>query len=194
FLLLDDAYARSVREELNGVIEAVDFIAAPQRAMSRINDWASENTNGRIPALLSNPDPARRLVLTNAVYFKGKWRDPFSAGSTHDGEFKTASGAPVPARFMNQETHARYFETDTFQAAEFEYDQGAFALAVFLPREVSGLAAFERALTGEQLGAWLEQLAGADHARLFVRLPKIEVRSDYELGETLQSLGMHLPF
>lgn len=191
---LDAAYAEAVREDLDGTIEAVDFIAAPQQAMRRINEWAEAETNGRITDLLSTPDPDRRLVLTNAVYFKGKWRDPFSAGSTQDGQFTTASGDTVPARLMRQVTHARYFDTSAFQAAEFEYDDGAFALAVFLPREASGLAAFEQALTGEQLGAWLTQLGGAERARLDVTLPKIEVRSSYDLARTLQDMGMRLAF
>jgi serpin B len=193
-MLLDAAYAHAVREDLNGTIEAVDFIAAPQRAMSRINDWAEEQTNGRITDLLTSPDPNRRLVLTNAVYFKGKWRDPFTAESTRDGEFTMASGDGVPARLMRQVTQARYFDTSTFQAAEFEYDDGAFALAVFLPREASGLAAFENTLSGEQLGGWLEQLGGAGRVRLDVTLPKVEVRSSYDLAGTLQGMGMRQSF
>jgi serpin B len=191
---LDAAYAEAVRVDLDGTIEAVDFIAAPQRAMRRINDWAEAETNGRITDLLTNPDPNRRLVLTNAVYFKGKWRNPFSAESTREGEFTTASGDTVPAQLMRQVTRARYFDTSAFQAAEFDYDEGAFALAVFLPREASGLAAFEGALTGEQLGAWLAQLGGAERARLDVTLPKIEVRSSYDLARTLQDMGMRLAF
>jgi len=191
---LDSDYARAIRQDLGGAIESVDFIAAPARAMRRINDWAEAQTRGRITDLLTNADPARRLVLTNAVYFKGKWRNPFSASGTRDGAFTTASGQTVPARLMRQITHARYFDGETFQAAEFEYDEGAFALAVFLPREASGLAAFEAQLSGAQLSAWLQRLGEAGRARLDLTLPKIEVRASYDLGQVLQAMGMRQAF
>ena len=114
-------------------------------------------------------------MLTNAVYFKGKWSDPFSADATHDGDFYAASGATQRARLMRQVTHARYFEGEGFQAAEFDYDDGEFALAVFLPRERAGLDAFERGLTGAHLDAWLERLTDGERARLNVTLPKVEL-------------------
>lgn len=191
---LDGAYARMIRDELNGQIEAVDFIAAPERALNRINTWASDATRGRITDLLTSPNPDRRLVLTNAVYFKGKWSDPFPANSTQDGPFTLASGATTPARLMRQITRARYFEESAFQAAEFDYDEGAFALAVFLPRQASGLEAFESALNSDQLTAWLSRLAGAEQPRLDVTLPKIEVRSSYDLARTLSDMGMRRAF
>ena len=70
-------YARMVRDDLGAAVEAVDFIANQAGALRRINSWAARETRDRIPVILTNQDPDRRLVLTNAVYFKGKWSDPF---------------------------------------------------------------------------------------------------------------------
>jgi len=191
---LDMAYARTIRADLNATIESVDFIAQPQAALRTINAWALENTRGRIPTILTEPNPDRRLVLTNAIYFKGKWTDPFTANSTRDGQFRTASGENVPARLMRQITHARYIENRTFQAADFDYDSGAFALAVFLPRQVDGITAFENALTGEQLTHWMAELGGADPERLDVTLPKVEMNASYDLVTDLQAMGMRRAF
>jgi serpin B len=191
---LDMAYARTIRADLDASIESVDFIAQPQAALRTINQWASDNTRGRIPEILSTPDPDRRLVLTNAVYFKGAWTDPFPANSTRDGQFRTASGQNVPARLMRQITHARYIENRTFQAADFEYDSGVFSLAVFLPRQVDGLRAFENSLTGEQLTHWMTELGAADPERLDVTLPKIEMRTSYDLVSELQEMGIRRAF
>jgi serpin B len=187
-------YARMIRDEMGGVIEPVDFIRDPAGALRPINAWASRETRGRIPTILDNPNPDRRLVLTNAVYFKGKWSDQFTANATQDGDFFTGAESRVRARLMRQLTNARYFETPTFQAADFDYDDGAFALAVFLPRERTGLAAFERELTGANLTAWMQQLAAAERPRLDLTLPKVEMRADYTLNRHLQAMGIQTAF
>ncbi len=193
-MTLRSEYARIIRDEVGSTIEQVDFIANQAAALRRINAWAARETRDRIPEILTEPDPMRRLVLTNAVYFKGKWTDPFAAASTRDGEFYTSETAHVPARLMRQLTNARYFETDAFQAAEFDYDEGAFALTVFLPRSRTGLAAFERDLTGARLTDYLSRLASAERPRLDLTLPKVEVRGDYKLKPQLQTLGVREAF
>jgi len=187
-------YARTIRETLNGTIEQVDFIRNQAAALRTINAWAARETRNRIPEILTEADPMRRLVLTNAVYFKGKWSDQFSANATRDGDFFTGANSRVPARLMRQLTNARYFEMPAFQAADFDYDDGAFALAVFLPRERTGLAAFEREITGQNLTTWMGQLASAERTRLDLTLPKVEMRSDYSLVPQLQALGLRISF
>jgi serpin B len=187
-------YARMIRDEMGGVIAPVDFIRDPAGALRPINAWASRETRGRIPTILDNPNPDRRLVLTNAVYFKGKWSDQFTANATQDGDFFTGAETRVRARLMRQLTNARYFETPAFQAADFDYDDGAFALAVFLPRERAGLAAFARDLTGANLTAWMQQLAAAERPRLDLTLPKVEMRTDYTLNRHLQAMGVNTAF
>lgn len=187
-------YARTIRDTMGGTIESVDFIRNQTAALRQINSWAARETHDRITEILTEPDPARRLVLTNAVYFKGKWSDQFSANATRDGDFFTGASTRVNARLMRQLTNARYFETPTFQAADFDYDDGAFALAVFLPRERTGLAAFESEINGANLGAWLNQLSSAERPRLDLTLPKVEMRSDYSLVPQLQALGLRIAF
>lgn len=191
---LRSEYARTIRDTMGGTIEAVDFIRNQSAALRTINAWAARETRDRIPEILSEPDPTRRLVLTNAVYFKGKWSDQFAANATRDGDFFTGASSRVPARLMRQLTNARYFETPTFQAADFDYDDGAFALAVFLPRERTGLAAFESELNGVNLTSWMDQLATAEHPRLDLTLPKVEMRSDYSLVPQLQAMGLRIAF
>lgn len=191
---LRPAYASLIRDELGSTIEPVDFIRNQAAALRQINQWAARETRDRIPSILTQEDPMRRLVLTNAVYFKGKWADPFSASATRDGDFFTGAETRVPARLMRQLTDARYIETETFQAADFDYDDGAFALAVFLPRQRTGLAAFERELTRADLTSWMERLAAAERPRLDLTLPKVDMRADYSLVPHLRALGLRIAF
>lgn len=193
-MALSAAYARTIREELGATIEAVPFIANQTAALRTINAWAARETRDRIPEILTREDPARRLVLTNAVYFKGQWQQQFSANATHDGDFFAEGGATQRARLMHKVLRTPYYEGEGFQAAEFLYDDGAFSLAVFLPRTRDGLAAFERQLMGSTLDRWLTDLDTAERPRLDVTLPKVEMRTDYDLVPQLQALGLRLAF
>lgn len=193
-MALSAAYARTIREELGATIEAVPFIANQTAALRTINAWTARETRDRIPEILTREDPARRLVLTNAVYFKGQWQQQFSANATHDGDFFAEGGATQRARLMHKVLRTPYYEGEGFQAAEFLYDDGAFSLAVFLPRTRDGLAAFERQLMGSTLDRWLTDLDTAERPRLDVTLPKVEMRTDYDLVPQLQALGLRLAF
>lgn len=193
-MALRDEYARTIRDQLGATIEGVPFIANQSQALRTINAWAARETRDRIPEILTQQDASRRLVLTNAVYFKGKWRHQFSANATRDGDFFAESGATQRARLMRHVTQALYYEGEGFQAAEFAYDEGAFALSVFLPRARDGLAAFERQLMGATLDRWLSDLDRAQRTRLDVTLPKVEMRTDYELSPILRELGLRLSF
>ena len=192
FALLPD-YMRAVRDTLGATIEPVDFLRNQAAALRQINQWAARSTNNRITEVLTDQNPDRRLVLTNAVYFNGKWSAPFRASGTRDEPFH-AVGGDVPARLMHQTARFRYFEAPTFQAAEFDYDQGAFALDVFLPKQSSSLAAFELELSGQRLDGWLNQLNTAEYARLNLTLPKVEMRANYQLNEPLQQMGIQRSF
>jgi len=191
---LRPGYARTIRDVLAGTIEPVDFIRNQAAALRTINAWAARETQNRIPEILTQHDPSRRLVLTNAVYFKGKWSDPFSANATRDGDFFTGASTRVDARLMRQLTNARYIEDEAFQAADFDYDDGAFALAVFLPRDRTGLAAFERDLNGDRMNEYMDRLADAERPRLDLTLPKVEMRADYSLVPQLQAMGLRIAF
>ena len=187
-------YARTIRDDLGATIEAVPFIANQAAALRTINAWAARETRDRIPEILTEPDASRRLVLTNAVYFKGKWQQQFSADATSDGDFFAEGGATQHARLMRKTMRTPYYEGEGFQAAEFLYDEGAFSLAVFLPRARDGLAAFEHQLMGATLDRWLIDLDNAERGRLAVTLPKVEMRTDYDLVPQLQALGLHQAF
>lgn len=192
-MALRPEYARTIEEDAGGTISPVDFIADQSAALRQINAWAAHATHDRIPSILSGEDPDRRLVLTNAVYFKGAWRDQFPASQTKEGDFH-AGDATIRAHLMHQVTSARYVERDTVQVADFDYDAGAFALAVFLPRERTGLSDFERALTGEVLDNHMMDLAAAPLQRLDLTLPKVEMHTDYELAPQLRQLGVRRAF
>jgi serpin B len=190
---LAPAYLSRVRDDLHAKVEALDFRGAPEAARTHINAWVSAQTNDRITDLLPRAfiTPELQLVLTNAVYFKSDWMQPFAPASTHDGPFHSLAGADQTVPMMHSVRRVRYFEADDFQAADFDFKDGRFALSVFLPRGRDGLAAFEQRLSAAELDAWLARLNSADDARLDVTLPKVRLERRYELSAPLQAMGLH---
>ncbi|MFT3729238.1 MAG: serpin family protein [Terricaulis sp.] len=195
FALAPD-YAHAVRDTLHAQVEALDFHGAAESSRTHINSWVSAQTNARIPDLLPPGfiTPDMQLVLTNAVYFKADWQQPFAVGSTHDAPFHPLTGPDQNARMMHSVRRVRYFEDDDFQAADFDFKDGRFALTIFLPRANAGLPALEQRLSGDRLHGWLNQINGADGARLDVNLPKLRLEQRYDLGAQLQAMGLHTTF
>ncbi|MGE0597361.1 MAG: serpin family protein [Hyphomonadaceae bacterium] len=192
---LRPAYERAVRDDLGSTVETLDFAGNPDAARRRINAAVAEATRDRIPELFGRGAISADtvLALTNAVYFNGDWTQPFNEGNTSEGTFHAAGGDQT-ARLMRQTAHFRYIQDQSFQAADFDYDEGALALAVFLPRENSSIAAFESRLDGAQLRQWLTDLEGARTARLEVTLPRVEMNSDYDLVPIMRTMGVSAMF
>jgi len=84
-------------------VTAADFKNAAERERGRINMWVEDHTEKRIVDLIPSGavTPATALVITNAVYFKGQWADPFEASSTRDEDFTLADGAIAKVKMMH---------------------------------------------------------------------------------------------
>jgi len=189
-------YRHQVADDLHAQIEALDFQRAPEASRLHINAWASAETNARIPELLPAGFIASdtELVLANAVYFKADWMAPFAPSATREASFHPLGGGDQRALMMHGLRRGRYIEGDGFQAADFDFKDGRFALTIFLPRGRDGLAAFERRLSPGQLLGWLTQINGAAEARLDVALPKLRLEGRYELAPMLKAMGLRAVF
>lgn len=113
-----------------------DFEGSPQSALSRINSWVSSGTGGQIPNLLSpgSVDPSTRLVLVNAVYFKGMWQVQFEPGSTQPGPFTTATGSVVMPPMMNVLLrNAQYGYGSGFEMLEIAHGGDRLGMDILLP-------------------------------------------------------------
>lgn len=169
----------------------LDF-AAPGDARDEINDWVSERTNGRIADLIGPRvlTPETRLILANAVHFKGRWADDFHPEQTKDAPFRLRGGGEANVPLMHQTGRFRYAEADGLQIVELPYVDSQISMLVVLPDEV-GLDGLEPLLTAEAVGGWIEKLADRE-VDLF--LPRFATSSSFSLAETLSAAGMPLAF
>jgi serpin B len=171
----------------------VDFRNATETARRTINDWVMKQTHNNIQELLSPGilDSYTRLVLTNAIYFKGDWASQFKKQSTSNGEFLVTKEQKVQVPMMHQTTDFNYLVADGFQILEMPYRGDALSMVVFLPEKVDGLPAFEQTLAADKLEDWLSKLHKQE---VDVILPKFQVTAEFQLKDTLSALGMPSAF
>lgn len=189
-------YSNLIARHYGGEASPVDFIGAPDQAVSSINTWAEAKTAGRIKGLLqrSNINADTRLVLTNSIYFKGDWLKPFSANSTRERPFLLPSGGSIPATFMRQRNAFRVLSQPGFAALEAPYKGEELSMILFVPEARDGLAAFENGLTGAKLNEWIDALMAEQPGDVELVMPKLELTTKASLVPELQALGMRRAF
>jgi len=170
-------------------ITPLDYKTAHEAARRTINAWVEEKTNDKIKDLIQEGvlDALTRLVLTNAIYFKGNWATQFDKNRTEDAPFHLLSGKSVETPLMHQKQTCGYAEFEGLQVLELPYVGDALSMVVLLPKEVDGLAELEHRLTVENLEKWTNQLRKQE---VSIFLPKFSMTSQFQLGKTLASMGM----
>ena len=169
----------------------VDFQAAADAARAAINAWVSERTHGRISKLLGpgDVDPSTRLVLVNAVYLKAKWLLAFDKQATFPAVFHSPGGA-VEVPTMHQTGTFGYLRGAGYRALELPYRGGRLAFDILLPNR-GQLQLLLSSLTSKSP---LRLLRGLGPQRVQLALPKLRLRTRFELADALKALGMPLAF
>ncbi len=181
-------FRATLAESYDAPFRQTDFVDAPEEARRHINDWVSEETEGKIEDLMvpGSVTPDTRLVLANAIYFKGTWKVLFDAKKTGPAPFYRLDGSQVKVPMMRVKEHFPYTEGRNFQAIELPYKGDTLSMVILLPRE-GMFEDFEADLSVERLDAILAQLC-SEKVQLW--MPKFELTSEFSLGDTLAELGM----
>jgi serpin B len=183
-----------VKSHYRGELRELDFSTAAAEACRIINEWAERETRGKIRDLIqpSMLDEWTRLILANAIYFKGDWARPFRKDQTEDAPFKTPK-QEVTVPMMHQQASFAYMETRSFQALQLPYAGWNLSTVIFLPRKTGGLPDLEKSLTPERLATWLAELRmSMEQVRVF--LPRFHVTSAFQLSNVLLEMGMRNAF
>ncbi|UCC23726.1 MAG: serpin family protein [Planctomycetota bacterium] len=178
-----------VETSYGGKLNEVDFIRTTETARQMINAWVEKKTRGKIRDLIAKGvlNTLTRLVLTNAVYFKGNWAKRFEADSTRDGPFTLLDGKKINVPMMNQTGEFKYMETEDFQGLELAYVDEELSMIILLPKKFDGLTDFGKTITGENLSNWTAELREQE---VIVSIPKFKMTSQFALAEVLKSMGM----
>ena len=181
-----------VQKHYGGGFRELDF-AQSEAARGVINEWVEEQTNRKIANLIPSGvlSAYTRLVLTNAIYFKGTWTRQFSKDATIDRPFHLAEGGGVAVPMMSQTEDFLYAEEPGLQVLEMPYKGGDLSMVVFLPEAGKSLSEFERRLDAARLKALVDGLVRAE---VTVLLPRFKTTRQLELSEILKAMGMPTAF
>ncbi len=193
------AFIDTAQRYYSAEVTNLDFINTPEDSRIIINDWVEDETENKIKDLLPSGsiDPVTRLVITNAIYFKGTWVKQFEETATHEADFRTgAADETVRVRMMqrtDEDAVYGYTETGTLQVLEMPYAHESgreLSMLVVLPKN-DDLSAVEASLDVEGLSELRQSL---QQQRVEVYFPKFTLDTEYQLPETLSAMGMPTAF
>ena len=180
--VIPDEYVNTIRDAYLGTVEKISI----DNGHERINQWASDNTNGKIKNVVGSLNPLMILVLNNAIYFKGTWATQFDPEDTRPHDFDTGNGT-VSADMMFVSGQFDYADTGQEQVLKMPYDGDRLSMLVVLPRGTDGIDSLEERLSADLITEWQETLYNEGIGVIF---PKFEIKSTYVLNKPLMQLGI----
>ena len=170
----------------------LDFGGDPDGSRETINTWVEDHTEDRIQDLLPEGSitPSTRLVLTNAIYFKGSWVFPFESAQTRNADFATLAGSTVSVPTMQGTPRVNYADYDGYSVVELPFVGHDMAMVLLVPD------AGEFATVEDQLDRafYDTAVAGLTEHDVELALPKFELRTPIDLIPPLRALGMNQAF
>ncbi|CAM4696685.1 unnamed protein product [Leuciscus chuanchicus] len=178
-------------------LEKVDFKNQSEAARVNINKWVEKKTQEKIKDLVPQGaiDGMTRLVLVNAIYFKGNWEKQFPKGSTRDGQFKLNKNRTKPVKMMNQKAQfpLAFIPEINSQVLELPYVGKNLSMLIILPNEMdddtTGLQKLEKALSYEKFIQWTKP-SNMRQQEVEVFLPRFKMEEKYDMKSLLISMGM----
>jgi serpin B len=179
------------RQYFDAEVRGLDF-ASPE-AVTTINHWADDNTNGKIPKIIDSIDPNLVMFLINAIYFKGSWVHQFDKSRTRDEPFTLRTGAQenVPTMRHAEAVSLGLYQGPGYEVVDLPYGGGAFSMTIVLPAEGRDVDSVVAGLTPEAWDAILDALHASD---AIVVMPKFKLEWGDSLNDVLRVLGMGVAF
>jgi serpin B len=183
--LLSKAYTAKLNES--------NFKINPDQEAKKISKWVEGRTNNKIKDLIKPGvlQTNTRMVLVNAIYFYGDWGNQFDKENTLEADFYLNNKTTIKAKLMNIEYKMPYASDDIFEVVSVPYSSGEASMLIFLPKSKDNFDKSIQALTFERLNALSGNLA---HEKVNLKIPKFTMTTEFELSQTLSTMGMSLAF
>lgn len=188
-VVLKDEFIRLNKEQYEAQAFAIDF-SVPS-AVSQINDWCNEHTDGKIPEIIKEIPRDAIAYLLNAVYFKARWEKEFSKEETVNAPFYLENGQTIEVPFMNREIISSYSKNELFSSIALDYSTGTYSMRLILPEENVSL---EQVVETISQPGYLSESLEWNPSEVKVSIPRFEIEADYELINTLRLLGIETAF
>jgi serine protease inhibitor len=175
--------------EYQANINQADFQSGAETAREKINRWVAQKTKDKIQDILPPGSlvPDSRLLLANAIYFKGAWAARFEETETFTQPFHLTRSSKVEVPLMHRLDEIRYMENNNFQAVELPYNSNRLSMVIVLPRKIDACHELEQRLNPALFVRSLRQMKN-ERVELFV--PRFKMESSFELNDQLMQMGM----
>ncbi|XP_015230451.1 PREDICTED: leukocyte elastase inhibitor-like, partial [Cyprinodon variegatus] len=190
-------FLTETRSYYNSEMESVDFRTSFEEARVKINSWVEEQTKGKIKDVVPQNmvDNSARIILVNALYFKGYWHKQFLRDDTSTREFRLNKRTTKPVEMMTQESkfHFNFISEVSCKILEMPYRGEEMSMIILLPKDITdnttGLEQLEEHLTYEKLNKWTHP-SKMRRRKISVSLPRFKVEENYDLDKVLSRMGM----
>ncbi|KAM0839125.1 hypothetical protein ACQ4PT_060514 [Festuca glaucescens] len=198
---LKPAYIDATVKSYKAQTCSVDFHNKPGEAGKRINAWVRASTNNLITEIVDPSGLCARtdLVLANAIYFKGKWRQPFNEEYTEEDEFHRLDGTAVEVSFMQDDSPRQRIACHRgFKVLQLDYEEGRqpqalYSMCVFLPNTRKGLPRLTDRIAADPDFVRKHLPTGTVEVGEF-RLPKFKLNFSTGMNGVLSDLGIKEAF
>ena len=181
-------YVNLLEKEFAAFIDVEDF--ASSTALKAINNWCSENTNGKITQILDRLDPSNVMLLINALYFNAPWENEFDPALTRERDFNGVS-KKSQVKMMNTKGYYMYGEYQGLQMIQLLYLGREYAMYVVLPPEGADM---DKLLSKMEPSAYAAAMDMLSQQEVSLFLPKFKVETSMNLNEPLQRMGVKTAF
>jgi serpin B len=187
-------YKEVIEKYYNGKVKNLNFVNRTEYSREEINRWVEEKTNKKINNLFhpGSLNQLTRLVLTNAIYFKGEWMKEFDKKETREEDFKVERGKIVKVpmmRITGQNARFNYAELENLQILEMAYKGNNLSMIILLPRK--DMESLENSLSERNFKNWLGILK---EERVDVFFPKFKLNKKYVLNDNIKEMGAPAAF
>lgn len=182
-------YEEIVKKYYLSEVQNVDFVKESEKSRKIINSWVFEKTHGKIKDLIpeGSIDVLTRAIITNAIYFKGKWLKKFDEKNTYEGDFYINENEKIKVFMMKMEKEIfNYYEDEKIQVLEIPYDGNEISIFILLPKsfDINGINDY---LNYENFKEIKNKMVKEE---IDIHIPKFKLETKYSLEGILYEMGV----
>lgn len=181
---LKSNFRNTVGKMYDAGVESLDFSSS--KAVDKINQWCSKQTNGMIPKIVDQLSASDVAVLMNAIYFEGTWETPFEKELTKEENFRGYTRDIKRVQMMHQEDGFSYLSNNTFEAVTLPYGNRTYNMTVLLPKEGVSIEEMMKQLDAQKIGSLYRDM---EKCVVDLKLPKFTTSTEVVLNDAISKLG-----
>ena len=180
-------------DEFKKIAYSYDATIEKLKSADQVNSWCFLKTHGKILQIVDQLDPLTKMMLLNAIYFKGTWKKKFKPEKTQKKYFYNFGDQtkPVQVNMMNLETKFNYYSDEKVQVIEIPFSKDSVSAVIFLPQKLQNINDFIAELDDQKIKKYLNSLFPIT---VDLELPKFKIEFESGLNTYLHNLGMKQAF